>query len=241
MKLLPAFAQTNLDANPIPQRKNRILDILKQASPFFNSEENNPEQTNNSYSPRRRRGASKANFIVLGVLAFFLIIVVFIVGNSLRTLGVSKSVSSDTRIAVKGAKTSQNINKEFQFPLKDEKGVEVSRLKFFIPNAEVRDEIIIKGQRASAVEGRTFLIINLKITNSYQKSVSINSRDYFRLSVNNSDEKLAPDIHNDPVEIQPISTKYTRVGFPINETDKNLVLHVGEIIGKKEDIKLTVQ
>ena len=81
----------------------------------------------------------------------------------------------------------------------------------------------------------------MKITNNYDKSVQIPTRDYIRLMVNGSDEKLAPDIHNDPVEIQAISTKYTRVGFPINETDKDLILQVGEIAGKKQTVKLNLK
>jgi hypothetical protein len=71
------------------------------------------------------------------------------------------------------------------------------------------------------------------------KGIEINSRDYVRLIVDgNTKEMLAPEIHNDPVEAQAISTKYTRVGFPINTSDKNLVLQVGEINGPKQTIKL---
>ena len=31
---------------------------------------------------------------------------------------------------------------------------------------------------------------------------------------------------------------YTRIGFAINETDKNLRIRVGEITGKKEEISI---
>lgn len=110
-----------------------------------------------------------------------------------------------------------------------------------LTSAELQDEIVIKGQKANAVKGKEFLIINLKLTNNYSKTIQINTRDYIRLSVNKSDEKLAADIHNDPVEVQAISTKYTRLGFPIDETDKNLTLYVGEINGKKESITLNLK
>ena len=99
----------------------------------------------------------------------------------------------------------------------------------------------MKGQRARAVQGRNFLILNLKLTNQYTQAIEIKTSDYVRLSVNNKNEFLAPDIHNDPVAVQPISTKYTRIGFPINDSDKNLMLRIGEIKGKKETIKLSFQ
>jgi hypothetical protein len=139
---------------------------------------------------------------------------------------------------VKGATATLTLDKQFEFPLTDSKGKEISKIKYLIENAELRDEIIVKGQRATSVKGRTFLIVTLKITNDYEQTVNINSKNYMRLSVNGKDELLAPDIHNDPVEVQAISTKYTRVGFPINTSDTNLVLQIGEINGEKEKIEL---
>ena len=108
--------------------------------------------------------------------------------------------------------------------------------------AELRKEILIKGQKATAIKGRIFLIINLKIVNTLKQGINVNARDYMRLTVNgNSNELLAPDIHNDPVEVQAISTKHTRVGFAINDNEKNYVLQVGEIDGGKESIKLNLK
>jgi hypothetical protein len=150
--------------------------------------------------------------------------------------------STDTRVAIEKAKASQTINQEFAFPLKDDKGKVLTSIKYTVQSAELHDEIIVKGQRASSVKGRTFLIIALKITNEYDKSLDILSKDYIRLIVNgNETEPLAPDIHNDPVTVQPISTKYTRVGFPINDTDTNMSLRVGELNGDKQTIALDLK
>lgn len=135
-------------------------------------------------------------------------------------------------------KARQKLNKEFLFSLRDEKGKKISDFKYIIETADLQDEIIVKGQRARSIKGKTFLILNLKISNSYNKGIVLNSKDYIRLTANNKNEMLASDVHNDPVQVQAISTKLTRLGFPISVFDKNLTLHIGEIDGKKETITL---
>ncbi|OGG01812.1 hypothetical protein A2Z33_00955 [Candidatus Gottesmanbacteria bacterium RBG_16_52_11] len=150
------------------------------------------------------------------------------------------SGTNDTRVTVAGPKASLQINKEFQFPLLDKNGKELTRLRYVIESAELRDEIIVKGQRAVAVKGRTFLIVTIKVINDYQKPIEITTRDYVRLMLDgNANELLAADIHNDPVLVQPISTKPTRIGFPVDDSAGSLSLIVGEIKGDKETIPLT--
>ncbi len=177
------------------------------------------------------------------LVKYLVILAVIVVVASGLGRAVSRDESSGIKkTSVADAKAEQDINKEFSFPLKDSEGEEVSRLVYAIENAELRDEIIVKGQKATAVNGRAFLIFTIKITNEHNQSIEMNTRDYMRLSVNgNEDEWLAPDIHNDPVEIQAISTKSTRLGFPINDTDTNLVLRVGEVNGEKEVINLELK
>jgi hypothetical protein len=179
-------------------------------------------------------------FIIVGLIVIAIIILAFKSASDRFSNNQAES-SSDGRFALPSPIASQTLNKNYKFPLKDTSGKEVSKITYTIQTAQLRDQIIVKGQKASAVKGRLFLIFNLKILNDYDKSVQINARDYLRLIVNNSSEKLAPEIHNDPVEVQAISTKYTNVAFPINDTDKNLTLQVGEIDGKKELIKLNLK
>ena len=186
------------------------------------------------------RGRNPFNFkryIPYAIIAFFVVLTLYALVKVLKTSG-----SSTSRVQIQGAKATQDLEKEFSFPLKNLEGEEISKIKFVVERAELRDEIIVKGKRATSVKGRTFLIFNLKITNKHSQSIKMNTRDYLRLSVNgNTSEWLAPDIHNDPVEIQPISTKYTRVGFPINDSDDKLTLMIGEINGQKEEIVLSLK
>lgn len=161
--------------------------------------------------------------IVLAAIVFF------------RTTSRGSVAGDSTRVDLQEARDTQELNKEIEFPIKDSKGVEQGKLKFTITTAEIRDELVVQGKRRGSVEGRTFLVLNLKVSNPFEKAVEVNTRNYVRLSVNgNENEWLAPDLHNDPVEVQAISTKLTRVAFPINESDKNFVLQIGEIQGEKQ-------
>lgn len=156
-------------------------------------------------------------------------------GNS-ATLGLA-----DTRPLGPNVQAQQVISRDFSFPLVDEKGVKVSTIKYRITTADLEDSIIVNGQKATAVKGRTFLVVNLEVTNNHTQGIQINSKDYIRLQVNGAGDWIAPDIHNDPVTVQAISTKITRLGFPVNDTDKNLTLQVGEITGTKQFIKLNLE
>lgn len=176
------------------------------------------------------------------ILPIFILLVA-ILGTGIvvsQLIGKVNSKSQDVdRISVAGPKSTYTINKEFTFPLKDSKDKKITEVKFTLDGAELRDEIIVKGQRATAVQGRTFLILNLKMSSSFTKGLQVNSKDYFRLTMNDKEsEMLAPDIHNDPVIIEPTSTKFTRVGWAINDSDQKLILHVGEVGGEKTKVEI---
>ena len=173
--------------------------------------------------------------IVFGLIILVILVAIFTLKNALFTnQGES---TGDSRISLPQAKAKVDLNKSFPFPLKDKKGEEVSRFDYSITDASLQDQIVSKGKSYTTVKGRTILVLNLKITNQYDKSIEINTRDYIRLAVGGSSEYLAADIHNDPVTVQAISTKYTRLGFPIYDSDKNLKIIVGEIgASQKEEV-----
>jgi hypothetical protein len=184
----------------------------------------------------------KKNYLYILPIVAVVLLAGFFLTRALSSSGNTGQavMGNQQRVDVNKALATQNINKLITFPVKDAAGKEVTRIKYLLETAELRDEIVLKGTKATAVQGRVFLIINLKITNDYNKALQINSRDFIRLTVNNESERLAPNIHNDPVEVQAISTTRTRVGFSIAESDKNLTLYVGEINGDKEELKLNL-
>lgn len=173
--------------------------------------------------------------ILSGVIIAVVLIAFFVVKNVIMA-DRTTNASTSSKIALQQPKAKVDINKTVLFPLKDKEGKEISKIEYTIINAELLDQIISKGKSYSTVEGRTILILNLKITNQHDKSIEINSKDYIRLAVNGSQDLLAADINNDPVMIQATSTKFTRLGFPVYDTDKNIKLLVGEIGGNKEEV-----
>lgn len=183
----------------------------------------------------------KSFFIPIIIFGFFVLVVAFLAIRAVISHQASVLPGEDEKVQLAKPKATQVLNKEFQFSLKDENGKEVSKIRYILESVEIRDELIVKGKRARAVEGRTFLVLKLKIVNDFKQSIKVNARDYVRLTLNDGKDRFAADIHNDPVEVQADSTKQTRLAFPINENDKNLVLHIGELTGKKESIKLNVQ
>lgn len=228
---IPAF-KINLDL--FLQILNNLVQNIKNK---INSLSNRNSLASPSYSNRNFRNRNTPRFL-FPIIAVVFLILSFYLG---RLSGQSSINYHDDRPLPSTTKARQVLNKELEFSLRDNKGNEISKIKYKIETAELQDSIIVKGQRARAVKGRTFLILNLKISNNFTQGIEINSRDYVRLSVNSSKELIAADIHNDPVAVQAIATKFTRLGFPINDSDKNLMLLIGEIKGKKETIKLNFQ
>lgn len=173
-----------------------------------------------------------------------LLIVVFVLGIFLGIAYESKKLKkqfANSQVLAPTAYARQLLNKTYNFPIKDTSGKEIARLKYIIQNAELMNQILVNGQPYNAVIGKTFLILNLKLVNNSNQAIQIPTRDYVRLSTNKGQDWLAADIHNDPVQIQAISTKFTRIGFPVNFNTQNLWLQVGEVAGKKDLIKLKLK
>lgn len=177
--------------------------------------------------------------VVAGVGVIIVLVLIFIVrpkGNAIQN-----ETSNQTQDLQSTVRAAQTINKEYEFPLKNSKGAEVSKFKYTVEKVEITDSLRSKDGKVNPGAGKTFLVVTLKITNPYEKTIQINTKDYIRLSKdNNQDELLAPDLHNDPVEIQAISTKSVKIAFYVLKTSKDFVLQVGEITEDKDKIELEI-
>jgi hypothetical protein len=178
--------------------------------------------------------SAKTIFIFLSLLVVIITGVLIINNKGSGTTQGSTTEPIGGSGQVPGIVAQKNIQREFSFPIpaNDES------FTYTIISAEKRETITVKGQQARANSGKIFLLINLKITNPTDYGLRLQTRDYIRLSANKGKEWLAPELHNDPVEAQAISTKYTRLGFAVDTSQKEFTLRIGEINGEKTTINL---
>lgn len=182
----------------------------------------------------------KNKFRSLAALGFLLIIASIITLKSVNSKPIPKSevMSSALSKPDSSQMLSDQINQDFTF-LTDPNNKKSSSFVYKIISAEVNNKTVISGQDVHASEGKSFLIIQLKLVNNTDQNMAITTRNYIRLAVNSSNnEFMAPDFYNDPVNVQPISTKPTQLGFVIDAGQKDFLLKVGEIDGKKTDVKV---
>lgn len=237
---VPAIDSFFFNNQVVSDVRRFISDLLLEAENFSRRAQSHRRLSFINKLTSRLPRFSKKKFPKI-IVPIILLVSLFFIGravvNSVR--GTDAQPVSNERVQVADALSRIDLNKTFTFPLRDATGEEVERFEYTIEGVELRDEIIVRGQRARAVEGRIFLTIDLKLVNSLNQPIELSSKDYIRLSVDGDEsELLAPEIHNDPVEVQAISTKRTRVGYTLNEGADTYILIVGEIDGEKERIPL---
>lgn len=218
-----------------------IISTIQQSisTYFFRLFQKRPQQfAHQSFIPNLQKPRLPKNYLtIVGIIILF--IFAYYLGGMLNK--TQTTIAGSTNTNVPGIKKQKIINKEFLFPLKNSKGEEITKLSYKIISAELQDTFIANGKTWRAVAGKQFLMLTLKISNSYSQGLLVNSRDYVRLIVPGEKEPFAPDFHNDGdhgMEVQAISTEPTRIGFAVKNDETKFTFQVGEIKGKKETITL---
>ena len=130
------------------------------------------------------------------------------------------------------------LNKSYTFSLQGAGGVDQSNFQFNVKSYEFTNNVVVNNfYHAIVDESKKILAVNIEINNDTDKAFKIIARDYVRLSVDQGNW-TAPDIHSDPVELRPRSSKSTIIGFPLNKMDNVLRIQIGEIDGEKEIIDI---
>jgi hypothetical protein len=131
------------------------------------------------------------------------------------------------------------VNRKFNFDGLDETGKKKGKLEMVITTAEKTDSVIVQDKTYTAKNGKAFLILNLELINDSKDRLNIFPGDLIRLVVNNQEEKkFAPDLHNNYINVAPISTKIERVGFVIDASANNLKLEIGELEADKKAVNI---
>ena len=107
-----------------------------------------------------------------------------------------------------------------------------------VTSAQIGNSILVQGKTARPIKGKSFLIINMEIENTYKVALYTFPVDLFRF-VRGDGQKFAPSTHQGTVAIRPQSTKKSNVAFVVEPTDKKFTIEVGEIGKEKQTLEIT--
>ena len=177
------------------------------------------------------------------MIAFFkknskvLIVLAVLAGAGLivRSIVVSQAKSSGD---VKAAIASKQVSKEYEFNGRNAQGYLVDqKIKLRFDTVQKQEEVLIKGNRATARNEKVFLIFDVSLQNEGANVVYLNPLDLVRL-VEGDGSKLAPQVHQGNIEIRPQSTKKSNLGFIVDQNRKDFTIQIGELDGEKTTFKV---
>lgn len=224
-----------VDYAPVVTSKTRLNDLREKLSAVFTTIASTVQSTVGRITADRKTVLNKKK---IGTYLFIAIVAVAVIAGIRMALSRTVTSAVSQTGAVAADAITVPIEREFSFNVFDKDKQLSDPVKYILTSAQLTKQIIIKGQKATAVKGRTFFILNLKLVNEFDQSLFLNTRNYIRVQPAGTEDKLAPEIHNDTVEAQPLSTKLTRIGLPVDETVKEFTLFVGELEGEKEQISV---
>ena len=160
----------------------------------------------------------------LALIGLVAVIVAVVVG----TLGL--------KLALKRSNASKiiTVNKVFRFPAisrgeQREDGIDLfyeGEVEITVKEIEVAHEVLVKNQPVTAKAGKVYLIAKLDIKNDSTQKLGFMANDVVRLQI--GDSKRAADLHNNLIEVAPVSTREDRVGFIIDSKLKSVKLQFGK-------------
>jgi hypothetical protein len=181
------------------------------------------------FKKRIVESVTKRKKLFLGLMIVIIILVAVSFG------GKRKNSASAGNAKIITAK----VEKSFDFAALNNQGKAVfnNKIKLKIVSVEKTNQVLVKDQVYTAKNNKLFLIVNLELKNDATAAYNILPGDLVRLAYNqDEDNKYAPDLHNNMVNVAAISTKTDRIGFVIPDNAKDYKLIVGELEGKKETV-----
>src|SRR3989344_1032967 len=184
-----------------------------------------------SAAAQLKRRPKMAAVVGLGLLIIIAVLVFFPGVNP--NSAVKKVAGSQTDFS---PENKVSIGSRFEVPIRKEDGTETAdKLIINLTTAESSKRILIQGKPATSRDTKTFILINFEVENSTSNQLTVRPVDFIRLT-DNENRTFAPDVHNNDVAVEPISIKKTRVGFVVDENQKEFKFLVGEINGEKKEV-----
>ncbi len=164
-------------------------------------------------------------------IAILLLVAVFL-------FGFSKTRADKNTDQTGMVGTPITINRSMDLRAKNADGdTLVQTVNVAVTSAQLQERVLVRGNWIKAREGKLFLILNLDIKNDINATLYAVSQDWVRL-IEHDDKKKAPTAHQGMVEIRPLSTKETNVGFIVDEGQKQFLLEIGSTDGIGELIEI---
>lgn len=161
----------------------------------------------------------------------------FILKGKLSSQSIPALNSSQTNFSPQNQIT---INRKIEIPIRSSTGtVTGEKLAINLSTIDKSNRILIQGKPATARAGKTFIILNLEIDNSTKNQLTVRPVDFIRLQ-DSEGRSFASDVHNESVKAEPVSIKRTRVGFVVDENQKDFKFLIGEITGEKQTVEVSI-
>ncbi|MBM4402277.1 MAG: hypothetical protein FJ044_03470 [Candidatus Cloacimonetes bacterium] len=158
----------------------------------------------------------------------FVLLIIFTIFSLVRRFRSGKT---------RGEVTVQ-IGQTYEFIARDENGNPAnSILPLTFISATKKDSVNIQGQKATAKNGKVFLVLDFEVKNDSSQTYYLLPVDLIRL-LQGEETKIAPSVHQGRLEVRPISSKFSNLGFVIEQKQKGFQFEVGEIDGEKNELKV---
>lgn len=180
----------------------------------------------------------KNRLVIIALIAIALLSgAFFILKGKLSSQSIPALNSSQTNFSPQNQIT---INRKIEIPIRSSTGtVTGEKLAINLSTIDKSNRILIQGKPATARAGKTFIILNLEIDNSTKNQLTVRPVDFIRLQ-DSEGRSFASDVHNESVKAEPVSIKRTRVGFVVDENQKNFKFLIGEITGEKQTVEVSI-
>lgn len=167
-----------------------------------------------------------------------LVAVVLVAGLFVRSRLVAIADSGGDDGSVAGAETTNLVNQVFSFQGRSAEGIVTDQpLELEFVNVAKQEEVLIRGQRAQAKNGKVFLVFEIALRNDTGSILYLDPVDLVRW-IETDRDYIAPQVSQGNLEVRPQSTKKSNLGFVVPDGQKKFSFQVGELEGEKENFEV---